>query len=68
MIEKRARVLVGRQEPHDFRHEVGIARAGVMHVGRARGWLPQQRLIEDRPQAVMPVGSLAHWRDLRSPR
>ena len=33
-----------------------------MHVGRARGWLPQQRLVEDRPQAAMPVGSPAHRR------
>ena len=36
-----------------------------MHVGRARGWFPKQRLIEDRSQAAMPVGSPAHWRNLR---
>ena len=62
MVEKRARILVGRQESHDFGPELGITRAGEIHVGRARGWLLQHRLVEDRPQALVPVGSPAHWR------
>ena len=33
-----------------------------IHVGRARGRLLQQRLVEDRPQAPMPVGGPAHGR------
>ena len=60
MLEKRGRILVGRQQAHHFRPELGIARAGAIHVGLARGRLLQQGLVEDRPQAPMPVGSLTH--------
>ena len=61
MLEKRARILMGPQEAHHVGPEPGIARAGVSHVCLARGWLAQQGLVENRPQAPVPVGSLAHW-------
>lgn len=63
MLEKRARLVVRCQKAHHFRPDLRIARAGVIDVLRARGWLLQQRLVEDRPQAPVPIG-LVHGRIL----
>ena len=62
MLEKRARLVVSGQQAHQFRPELWIACARVIDERLARGWLLQQRLVEDRPQAPISLRGLTHWR------
>ena len=64
LLEKRARLLVGRQQAHHLTSKVWIVGAGAVQVRLTRGRRLQQRLVENRPQAPMPVGGLAHRSDL----
>lgn len=54
--------MVSRQQAHQFGPELRIACAGAIDERLARGWLLQQRLVEDRPQAPISVRCLTHWR------
>src|SRR3954463_7888598 len=67
MLQKRTRLVVRGQEAHHVRPEVRIAGTGMIDVLVARGGLLQQRLVEDRPQAPVPILRLAHRADSRLP-
>src|SRR3954463_7528440 len=67
MLQKRTRLVVRGQEAHHVRPEVRIAGTGMIDVLVARGGLLQQRLVEDCPQAPVPILRLAHRADSRLP-
>jgi hypothetical protein len=64
-LEKRARMLVHREQAHHLWLELGIICAGEIDVLVASRRLQLQGLVEDCPETPMPFRSLAHQSDLR---